>query len=146
MLSVSVKFTFLTCTISDCIKTQRSIQPIPVLGNMIKVNFTTWWKHTTQLSDLTLYQTHISQCIKFPNSTGYEIPSDASGSLQANSPELKIKIPDIGMTSCHAKNYNLKAKLEATDMKKQQHGKTKTKQGQLPKNSLHRSHEILRNL
>lgn len=65
-----------------------------------------------------------------PNSTGYEIPSDPwdiTGKLSW----IENKIPDIGMTSCHAEKYNLNAKLEATEMrqkkkKKEKHGKTST--------------------
>lgn len=36
------------------------------------------------------------------------MPQDASGMSQVNSPGVEHQIPDIGMTVCHAENYNLK--------------------------------------
>lgn len=38
------------------------------------------------------------------------MPQDALGMSQVNSPGIEHQIPDIGMTACHAENYNLRAK------------------------------------
>lgn len=40
---------------------------------------------------------------------------------QVNSPRVERQIPDIGMTSCHEENYNLKSKIRS----QRQRGKNK---------------------
>jgi len=92
-------------------KKKNSTQTIPVLMNMIKVDIVKKLLFTEYNSQT------FNHSIPYQTQKYYDVlhfkTVQVTKSLQisqVNSPRVERQIPDIGITACHAEDYNLKSK------------------------------------
>jgi len=123
-------------------KEKNSTQTIPVLMNMIKVDIVKKLLFT-EYNSQTFNHPIPYQTQKYYDALHFKTVQ-VTKSLQitqVNSPRVERQIPDIGITACHAEDYNLKSKIRSqrerkkkqqSTMGKKAHMMTKTFPSQKP--------------